>query len=177
LKKIIIFILLPIAIIACNSNTSSVKAYRYTEQIKENFDKALIGVESIEILDAKEGLIQINIFCLNPNPIAGFQFNLEPKGFIDKEFEVFSGRAGSKEFTLNGKNGKVLGFSMTGALIPKSQNSKLSENILISIKGKLSEDMPKEILLDQLVLASQKAKKMSSESLPFIIEKSEKITK
>jgi len=181
LKKIIIFTLLPFAVLTCNNNSSLVKSYKYVEPItypsEKNVSTAVIGIESIDVIDKKEGLIQINIFCLNPNPVAGFQFNLEPKGFIGKEFEVFAGRAESKGFTLNGKNGKVLGFSMTGALIPKAQGLNVKENILVSIKGKLSEGMPEKINLDQLVLASPKAKKMASISLPFILEKSEKIKK
>ena len=177
MKKIIIFILLPFTLLSCNNNSGLVEGYKYVEPIEKNIDAAVIGVESIDVIDKKEGLIQINIFCLNPSPVAGFQFNLEPRGFIGKEFEVLSGRAESKGFTLNGKNGKVLGFSMTGALIPKSQGSNISENILVSIKGKLSERMPEKINLDQLVLASPKAKKMASISLPFVLEKSEKIKK
>ena len=53
MKKILFFILLPLTFIACNTNSETAKIYKFVEPLNDDGSAAIIGIESIEVLDHK----------------------------------------------------------------------------------------------------------------------------
>ncbi len=138
--------------------------------------KVELGFNSID----KEGDYYIfSVYAINPyDDIAGFQFNINPTGLFIID-SVYGGRAEENGFVFhynkNNKNtkGTILGFSMQGNTVEKttivSHTNKKKNNILFYIKTKLNGTVkdPVNLILDNIVIASNKGQTLSNKFIPY----------
>ena len=123
-----------------------------------------IGIESIINTDKEN--VKINIYMINHNPVAGVQFEITPNSFFEVD-TVLGGRCEENNFSLNSnKQGKILGFSMTGMNIPESNSANKTENILFSVLAKSIRTIDTLLTINPII-ASSDAKKMDFISIPF----------
>jgi len=126
---------------------------------------ANIDIKDVDAFGNVPEYYQIEFYISNPdNDVAGFQFTLIPNegikidqrniygGYKDKGFEVYSG-----------KNGTILGFSLKGDVIPKSNDP----HILFIAKADIDYDSLSEIHASNLVIASKQGETVSATFMPF----------
>ena len=77
----------------------------------------------------------VDIIISNPEPIAGFQFNITGLNLISAN----GGLAQENNFTTNVGNNVVLGFSFSGAIIPSSENELLTTLSFSEVTHSISE--------------------------------------
>jgi hypothetical protein len=177
MKKLAIFIvsLLVITLIGCQNETK-VQTKIETSQLKRvggpittsnesNISSNELGIESITEL--KDGSYEINVYALNIDPIAGIQFELIPNNIFEIK-EIYGGRCDKSGFMLkSNERGVMLGFSMQGNIVEPSNNSTKSSNLLFSLKANLISTKSQETLSLAPVLAGQKGKTLSVDSVPY----------
>ena len=154
--RFILFITILFLVYSCNNNQSS-----FTLDSSKPVE---IGIESITNIDKEN--VKIDIYMINHNPVAGVQFEIVPNFFFEVD-TVLGGRCEKNNFSLNSnKQGKILGFSMTGISIPESNSSNKSENILFSVLAKSIRAIDTLLTINPII-ASSDAKKMDFISIPF----------
>ena len=110
------------------------------------------------------------IYMINPRPVSGVQLDIGSNGILNID-KVSGGRAEDNGFALHhNKNGRILGFSMSGGSIPASETKEKSENILFNVKA-ISEVKLNSSITINPIFADKSAKKMDFKSIPFQIGK------
>ena len=130
---------------------------RSIDKVSENID-----IKDVDAFGNVPEYYQVEFYISNPNnDVAGFQFTLEGLkinqadiygGYKDKGFEVYSG-----------KNGTILGFSLKGDVIPKSNDP----HILFIAKADIDYDSLSEIYANNLVVASKQGETVSATFISF----------
>ena len=123
-----------------------------------------IGIESIV---EKNEMVEINVYSLNSYPIAGVQFEITPKDIFEID-SINGGRCSNVDFTLkSNKEGLMLGFSMSGNLIPVSKSKDNVENILFTAYGKKIKKVRNEIITIQATIAGKGGTRLDVVSIPY----------
>ena len=155
--RFILFITILFLVYSCNDTNKTSFTLDPSKPVE-------IGIESITNIDKEN--VKINIYMINHNPVAGIQFEIVPNSFFEVD-TVLGGRCEENNFSLNSnKQGKILGFSMTGINIPESNSSNKTENILFSVLAKSMRAIDTLLTIDPII-ASSDAKKMDFISIPF----------
>ena len=111
-----------------------------------------------------------SIYMINPRAVSGVQLDIDSNGVLNVD-QVSGGRAEDNGFALHhNKNGRILGFSMSGGSIPASVSKEKSENILFNIKASSELELNSSISINP-IFADKSAKKMEFKSIPFHIGK------
>ena len=126
-----------------------------------------IGITSFE----NNGLdYSFSVYMINHQPVSGIQIDINSNdSFLISD--VSGGRAEDSNFALHyNKNGRVLGFSMSGGFISESSSQEQSENILFNVKATSNSKLNFPITIKP-IFADRNAKKMEYKSIPFQIGK------
>ena len=111
-----------------------------------------------------------DIYMINPRPVSGIQLDINSNGILNID-KVSGGRAEDNGFALHhNKNGRILGFSMSGGSIPASETKEKSENILFNVRGTSELKLNSSITINP-IFADKSAKKMDFKSIPFQVGK------
>ena len=123
-----------------------------------------MGIESII---EKNGKVEINVYALNDNPIAGIQLEINPAD-IFKIDSIGGGRCGDIDFTLRSNpKGLMLGFSMSGNMIPVSSNQNAADNILFTAYGEVIKNVKSKMVTLEATLAGKGGAKLDALSIPY----------
>ena len=123
-----------------------------------------MGIESII---EKNGKVEINVYALNDNPIAGVQLEINPAD-IFKIDSIGGGRCGDIDFTLRSNSkGLMLGFSMSGNMIPVSSNQNAADNILFTAYGEVIKNVKSKVVTLEATLAGKGGAKLDALSIPY----------
>ena len=123
-----------------------------------------MGIESII---EKNGKVEINVYALNDNPIAGVQLEINPAD-IFKIDSIGGGRCGDIDFTLRSNSkGLMLGFSMSGNMIPVSSNQNAADNILFTAYGEVIKNVKNKVVTLEATLAGKGGSKLDALSIPY----------
>jgi len=111
-----------------------------------------------------------SIYMINPRAVSGVQLDIDSNGALNVD-QVSGGRAEDNGFALHhNKNGRILGFSMSGGSIPASASKEKSENILFNVKASSELELNSSITINP-IFADKSAKKMDFKSIPFQVGK------
>ena len=133
-------------------------------------EKILAEVGISSIIEKSNDVI-IDIYSINQTSIAGVQFEIEPKGLFTID-SIKGGRCANAGFELySNKKGVLLGFSLSGKLIPKSKNNNIEDNILFSVYGKKNASLSNQTITLKTTLAGKSGKKINSKSNSYIYKK------
>ncbi|MBT5956109.1 MAG: hypothetical protein HN820_03915 [Candidatus Marinimicrobia bacterium] len=123
-----------------------------------------MGIESII---EKNGKVEINVYALNDHPIAGVQLEVNPAD-IFKIDSIGGGRCGDIDFTLRSNpKGLMLGFSMSGNMIPVSNNKNPADNILFTAYGEVIKNVKNKMVTLESTLAGKGGAKLDALSIPY----------
>ena len=123
-----------------------------------------MGIESIV---EKNGKVKINVYALNNQPIAGVQLEINPAD-IFKIDSIGGGRCGDIDFTLRSNpKGLMLGFSMSGNMIPVSINQITADNILFTAYGEVIKNVKNKMVTLESTLAGKGGAKIDVLSIPY----------
>ena len=123
-----------------------------------------LGIESII---EKNGKVEINVYALNDQPIAGVQIEINPAD-IFKIDSIGGGRCGEIDFTLRSNSkGLMLGFSMSGNMIPVSNNQNITDNILFTAYGEVIKNVKNKMVTLESTLAGKGGTKIDALSIPY----------
>ncbi|MBC8311891.1 MAG: hypothetical protein H8E72_06260 [Candidatus Marinimicrobia bacterium] len=123
-----------------------------------------MGIESII---EKNGKVEINVYALNDQPIAGVQLEINPAD-IFKIDSIGGGRCGDIDFTLRSNpKGLMLGFSMSGNMIPVSNNKNAADNILFTAYGEVIKNVKNKMVTLESTLAGKGGAKLDALSIPY----------
>ena len=123
-----------------------------------------IGIESII---EKNGKVEIDIYALNNHPIAGVQLEINPAD-IFKIDSIGGGRCGDIDFTLRSNpKGLMLGFSMSGNMIPVSRNQITADNVLFTAYGEVIKNVKNKMVTLESTLAGKGGAKIDVLSIPY----------
>ena len=123
-----------------------------------------MGIESII---EKNGKVEINVYALNDYPIAGVQLEINPAD-IFKIDSIGGGRCSNIDFTLRSNpKGLMLGFSMSGNMIPVSNNKNIADNILFTAYGQVIKNVKSEMITLEATLAGKGGVKLDALSIPY----------
>ena len=126
-----------------------------------------IGITSFE----NDGFnYSFSVYMINHQPVSGIQIDINSnETFVISD--VSGGRAEDNNFALHyNKNGRVLGFSMSGGFIPESNSTEQFENILFNVKATSSSKLNTPITINP-IFADKDAQRMEYNSVPFQIGK------
>ena len=149
-----------------NKNVS-IKGGKGTGFSIDNSKPIEIGITSFE----NDGLdYSFSVYMINHQPVSGIQIDINSNdSFLISD--VSGGRAEDSNFALHyNKNGRVLGFSMSGGFISESSSQDKSENILFNVKATSNSKLNSPITIKP-IFADRDAKKMEYKSIPFQIGK------
>ncbi len=111
-----------------------------------------------------------SVYMINPRAVSGVQLDIDSNGVLNVD-QVSGGRAEDNGFALHhNKNGRILGFSMSGGSIPASASKEKSENILFNVKASSELELNSSITIHP-IFADKFAKKMEFKAIPFQIGK------
>tara|TARA_Y100001970_G_C14028592_1_gene747388 strand:+ start:316 stop:891 length:576 start_codon:yes stop_codon:yes gene_type:complete len=111
-----------------------------------------------------------SVYMINAREVSGVQLDIDSNGVLNVD-QVSGGRAEDNGFALHhNKNGRILGFSMSGGSIPASVSKEKSENILFNVKASSELELNSSISINP-IFADKSAKKMEFKSIPFQIGK------
>ena len=111
-----------------------------------------------------------SIYMINHREVSGVQLDIDSNGVLNVD-KVSGGRAEDNGFALHhNKNGRILGFSMSGGSIPASESKEKSENILFNVKANSELELNSSIIINP-IFADKDAKKMEFKSVPFQVGK------
>ena len=111
-----------------------------------------------------------SVYMINSRAVSGVQLDIDSNGALNVD-KVTGGRAEDNGFALHhNKNGRILGFSMSGGSIPPSASKEKSENILFDVKASSELEFNSSITINP-IFADKSAKKMEFKSIPFQIGK------
>ena len=123
-----------------------------------------LGIESILKQDDK---VEITVYALNNKPIAGVQLEINPAD-IFKIDSIAGGRCGDIDFTLRSNpKGLMLGFSMSGNMVPVSENQIPEDNILFTAYGKVIKNVKNKMVSLESTLAGKGGVKIDVLSVPY----------
>jgi len=149
-----------------NKNVS-IKGGKGTGFSIDNSKPIEIGIISFE----NDGLdCSFSVYMINHQPVSGIQIDINSNdSFLISD--VSGGRAEDSNFALHyNKNGRVLGFSMSGGFISESSSQDQSENVLFNVKATSNSKLNFPITIKP-IFADRDAKKMEYKSIPFQIGK------
>jgi len=129
-------------------------------------------IKDVDAYGQTPSYYEIEFYVLNTDEdIAGFQFTLHPEGIfnISKE-DIYGGASSDAGFITYTGKGTILGFSMTGNVIPASLVAKQLFTIRADIKN-LSQFRDSNITLENLVVASKKGETLPSYFEPYQLSK------
>ena len=172
--RLLIFILLAsFTLIGCNASNDRVsEKMDQAEEVNTSTSKSVttlpnqvqMGIESIV---EKNGKVKINVYALNNQPIAGVQLEINPAD-IFKIDSIGGGRCGDIDFTLRSNpKGLMLGFSMSGNMIPVSVNQITADNILFTAYGEVIKNVKNKMVTLEATLAGKGGAKIDALSIPF----------
>lgn len=149
-----------------NKNVS-IKGGKGTGFSIDNSKPIEIGITAFE----NDGVdFSFSVYMINHQPVSGIQLDMNS----DDNFlisDVSGGRAEDSNFALHyNKNGRVLGFSMSGGFISESSSQDKSKNILFNVKATSKSKLSSPITIKP-IFADRDAKKMEYKSIPFQIGK------
>ena len=88
-----------------------------------------VGITSF---NSNESEYSFSVYMINARAVSGVQLDIDSNGVLNVD-QVSGGRAEDNGFALHhNKNGRILGFSMSGGSIPASASKEKSENILFN---------------------------------------------
>jgi hypothetical protein len=123
-----------------------------------------LGIESII---EKNGKVEINVYALNDQPLAGVQLEINPAD-IFKIDSIGGGRCGDIDFTLRSNSkGLMLGFSMSGNMIPVSNSKNITDNILFTAYGEVIKNVKNKMVTLESTLAGKGGAKIDALSIPY----------
>ena len=123
-----------------------------------------LGIQSILKQDDK---VEIKVYALNNKPIAGVQLEINPAD-IFKIDSIAGGRCGDIDFTLRSNpKGLMLGFSMSGNMIPVSENQIPEDNILFTAYGQVIKNVKNKMVRLESTLAGKGGVKIDVLSIPY----------
>jgi len=123
-----------------------------------------LGIESILKQDDK---VEITVYALNNKPIAGVQLEINPAD-IFKIDSIAGGRCVDIDFTLRSNpKGLMLGFSMSGNMVPVSENQIPEDNILFTAYGKVIKNVKNKMVSLESTLAGKGGVKIDVLSVPY----------
>ena len=123
-----------------------------------------MGIESII---EKNGKIEINVYALNNHPLAGIQLEINPADIFRID-SIGGGRCGDIDFTLRSNpKGLMLGFSMSGNMIPVSNNENIADNILFTAYGQVIKNVKNKMVTLEATLAGKGGAKLDALSIPY----------
>tara|TARA_B110000467_G_scaffold99996_1_gene90572 strand:+ start:3962 stop:4501 length:540 start_codon:yes stop_codon:yes gene_type:complete len=123
-----------------------------------------MGIESII---EKNGKVEINVYALNNHPLAGIQLEINPADIFRID-SIGGGRCGDIDFTLRSNpKGLMLGFSMSGNMIPVSNNDNIADNILFTAYGQVIKNVKNKMVTLESTLAGKGGAKLDALSIPY----------
>lgn len=123
-----------------------------------------MGIESII---EKNGKVEINVYALNNHPLAGIQLEINPADIFRID-SIGGGRCGDIDFTLRSNpKGLMLGFSMSGNMIPVSNNKNIADNILFTAYGQVIKNVKNKMVTLEATLAGKGGAKLDALSIPY----------
>ena len=123
-----------------------------------------LGIQSILKQDDK---VEIKVYALNNKPIAGVQLEINPAD-IFKIDSIAGGRCGDIDFTLRSNSkGLMLGFSMSGNMVPVSENQIPEDNILFTAYGQVIKNVKNKMVRLESTLAGKGGVKIDVLSKPY----------
>tara|TARA_B100000941_G_scaffold42804_1_gene26105 strand:- start:1232 stop:1807 length:576 start_codon:yes stop_codon:yes gene_type:complete len=126
-----------------------------------------VGITSF---NSNESEYSFSVYMINARAVSGVQLDIDSNGVLNVD-QVSGGRAEENGFALHhNKNGRILGFSMSGGSIPASASKEKSENILFNVKASSEQELNSSITINP-IFADKSAKKMEFKSIPFQIGK------
>ena len=127
-------------------------------------NQVALGIESILERNDK---VEINVYALNSQPIAGVQLEINPAD-IFKIDSIGGGRCGDIDFTLRSNpKGLMLGFSMSGNMVPVSKNQIPADNILFTAYGQVIKNVKSKMVSLESTLAGKGGVKIDVLSIPY----------
>jgi hypothetical protein len=124
-----------------------------------------MGIESIIGINDK---VEINVYALNNYPIAGVQLEVNPTDIFRID-SIGGGRCGDIDFTLRSNpKGLMLGFSMSGNMIPVSNNKNIADNILFTAYGQVIKNVKNKMITLEATLAGKGGIKLEALSIPYV---------
>ena len=187
LKLFVLILLASFTVIGCNASNDKVSnEAAQTEEveiivtenglksskIKTSTSEAIATLPNqiqmgIESIIEKNGKVEINVYALNDNPIAGVQLEINPAD-IFKIDSIGGGRCGDIDFTLRSNpKGLMLGFSMSGNMIPVSSNQNAADNILFTAYGEVIKNVKSKVVTLEATLAGKGGAKLDALSIPY----------
>ena len=187
LKLLVLISLVSFIMIGCNSSDGNVSNEVVQKEevetivtenglkstkIKTSTSEAVVTLPNqiqmgIESIIEKNGKVEINVYALNDNPIAGVQLEINPAD-IFKIDSIGGGRCGDIDFTLRSNSkGLMLGFSMSGKMIPVSNNQIMAENVLFTAYGEVIKNVKNKMVTLESTLAGKGGAKIDALSIPY----------
>ena len=151
-------------VVTTNNDTSMDNKLTSFNDIDKLPNQILVGIQSII---EKDNAVEINVYAFNDTPIAGIQLQINPSDIFQID-SIGGGRCSEIDFTLRSNlKGLMLGFSMSGNMIPVSNSKKPSENILFTAFGRVVKNVnSKNIVLDA-TLAGKGGVKLDALTVPY----------
>ena len=162
LKLFVLTLFASIILIGCDKSTK-IKTST-SKPVATLPNQIQMGIESII---EKNGEVEINVYALNNQPIAGVQLEINPAD-IFKIDSIGGGRCGDIDFTLRSNlKGLLLGFSMSGKMIPVSSNQNTADNILFTAYGEVIKNVKNKVVTLEATLAGKGGTKLDVLSIPY----------
>ena len=126
-----------------------------------------IGISDLRIIGE---IIEIDIYALNKEKIAGIQLELNQTHLFEVQ-SVSGGRCEERDFTIRSNSeGLVLGFSMSGNMIPKSKNANPNDNVLFTIYAIKFGSLKGKIITIEPTLAGKGGAPLEYFNVPYAIK-------
>ena len=105
--------------------------------------------------------------ALNNYPIAGVQLEINPPDIFRID-SIGGGRCSEIDFTLRSNSkGLLLGFSMSGEMVPVSSNQNATDNILFTAYGEVIKNVKNKVVTLETTLAGKGGGKLDALSIPY----------
>ena len=179
----IFFILTSLFFVGCNSSEEKTIESEQANEISNQLNEINSTVENssnllntlpnqvvlgIESISKKRDIVEINVYALNDTPIAGVQFELNPDDIFQID-SIAGGRCSNIDFTLRSNpKGLMLGFSMSGKMIPVSTSKVPSQNILFTAYGKTIKNVKNRNITLESTIAGKGGVKLDVSSIPYL---------
>ena len=162
MKLFVLTLLASFTLIGCNKSTE-IKTST-SEPVVTLPNQIQIGIESII---EKNGKVEIDVYALNNYPIAGVQLEINPPDIFRID-SIGGGRCSDIDFTLRSNSkGLLLGFSMSGEMVPVSSNQNATDNILFTAYGEVIKNVKNKVVTLETTLAGKGGSKLDALSIPY----------
>ena len=126
-----------------------------------------IGISDLRIIGE---IIEIDIYALNKEKIAGIQLELNQTHLFEVQ-SVSGGRCDERDFTTRSNSkGLVLGFSMSGNMILQSKNTNPNDNVLFTIYAIKLGSLKGKIITIESTLVGKGGTKLEASNIPYTIK-------